>query len=95
MARNPSQGSGAKSGAPRSPAPGPSSASSDRLTQLERKLDEVRGSNIPVLSDRIESIRAKVEGLRKIIEYRMNEVGKYARVDELNDLCRMIEQHVR
>lgn len=97
MAWNPAQGSGIESGAPRSaaPAPGPLSATADRLTQLESGFDEVRQHNFPVLSDIIESTRAEVEELRKTVEYRRNEVGAYARVEELNELRRMLNQHVR
>lgn len=63
MGRNIPQGSGAKGRTPRSPAPapGPSSATGQRLTQLDDGLNEVRRTSVPVLGDKIESNSMEIE----------------------------------
>lgn len=70
-------------------------ATVDRLAQLESTLTEVRQHSFPVSSDIIESTRAEIEELRKTVEYRRVEDGTYDRVEELNDLRRMLEQNER
>ena len=73
------QGSGAKSGAPRS------STAADRLAQLERSFN-VRQTTIPVFSNRIESNSRGIQRPHEILQDRRNsEVWKYARVHELNE----------
>lgn len=58
IAKNASQGSGARSTAPGYPAPTPApfSASAERLAQLEDILDKVRKSNVPALRFRVEQM---------------------------------------
>lgn len=98
LARNLSQRSGTKGGAPRSPArtPGSSSAAADQLTQLERSFNDLEQTSILVLSDRIESNGREKEWLHEILEdWRNSEVGTYARVGELNELRTMLDQQMR
>lgn len=65
MARNPAQGSGAMSGAPRSPTPSPEppSASGERLARLHSNIDDVRQT----LRDRIESLGHEITGLQRAL----------------------------
>ena len=89
MARNTSQGQSARGGAPRSPAPEPSSSSSERLARLESQIDDVRQE----LSDRIESLGREIAGLKRAQEIR--ETQGYVRKDRFEELRRSFEQLTR
>ena len=64
--------------------------------RLEDSLDEARYSSIPALRDRIESNRRKIERVNGMIgNQRSTEAREYAKVEELNELRTMFEQHMR
>ena len=87
MARNTAQGSSARGGAPRSPAPAPEpSTSEERLARLEGALDDVRQK----MSERIESLGREIAGLRRAQELR--ETQGYGRADEFEELRRSFKQ---
>lgn len=98
MARYLPQGSDAKGGSPRSPAPAPgqSSATADRLAQLESSLDDVRQKSFSAIEKMIESNMREIERVHVTLENRRaSEVGTLVRVDELNELKDSIEQIAR
>ena len=89
MAKNTSQGSSARSGTPRTPVPVPSpaSASVDRLTQLEDAPQDVRRT----LTGRIESMDREIASAHRILEIRGHEMRGYAKIEELDELRRSLE----
>ena len=84
MARNTSQGAGARHGAPRSPVPAPNPASTleDRLTQLEDALQDVRVNT----HERFESINRGIAGIHRISKVRGHEIRRYVKIEELEEL---------
>ena len=89
MARNTSQGTGARHGTPRSPVPAlnPASTSEDRLTQLEDALQDVRLNS----HERFESINREIAGIHIVLEARGHEMKGYAKIEELDELRRRLE----
>ena len=76
MTRNTSQGAGARQGAPKSPAPAPSSASAldDRIAVLEEALTDVRES--------MGVLRREVASMQRVLDIRGREISEFIKVRE-------------
>ena len=88
MTRNTSQGTGARHETPRSPVPVPipASTSEDRLTPLEDALQDV----MHTLTSRIESLGREIASVQRVLDTRGQESHEYAKVRELDEPHRNI-----
>ena len=85
MARNTSQGAGARQGAPKSPAPAPSlsPASEDKITMLEEALSDVRKT--------VGVLRREMTSMQRVLDVRGHEISEFVKVREFNELHRNLE----